>query len=237
MVENIKSDLEYLRKRLQELERIDKKSRNTAEVFQRLLFNLGRNMSGASTPREAAHIILQIAERLFGWDAAYVVFYSEMEDRLYCILLIDTVNEEKTEIPTVITPGEAYDLFMKNLTKEAYLVLRDEDENILTGEKMIPFGDETRLSRSIMYLPIRKGERNIGRLSIQSYSPRAYNRADLEIMQFLADLCSDALERTFTEQKLRQKDLFTAKLSELGRKLSSTVTPRDAAMTILDVAD
>ena len=42
---------------------------------------------------------------------------------------------------------------------------------------------------SLMFVPVRHGERTAGILSIQSYTPGAYTRSDLAILQALADHC------------------------------------------------
>jgi PAS domain S-box-containing protein len=55
-----------------------------------------------------------------------------------------------------------------------------------------------------MFVPARHGERVAGILSIQSYTPRAYDDADLAVLQTLADYCGSTLERLRIEQALRE---------------------------------
>ena len=62
-----------------------------------------------------------------------------------------------------------------------------------------------------MFVPVRHGERTAGILSIQSYTPRAYTRSDLAILQALADHCGGALERLRVEEALRESQ------AQLGR--------------------
>jgi PAS domain S-box-containing protein len=57
------------------------------------------------------------------------------------------------------------------------------------------FGDTARGSASCMYVPIHSGEAIVGVLAIQSYTPRAYSREDLGLLQTLADHCGGALQR------------------------------------------
>jgi GAF domain-containing protein len=65
----------------------------------------------------------------------------------------------------------------------------------------IPFGDKSHHSASIMYVPIRKDEKVLGLLSLQSYTPDAYTREDLSTLEALADHCGGALERIRAEQE------------------------------------
>jgi PAS domain-containing protein len=52
-----------------------------------------------------------------------------------------------------------------------------------------------------MYVPIRKDEKVLGLLSLQSYSPDAYTKEDLSTLEALADHCGGALERIRAEQE------------------------------------
>ena len=55
-----------------------------------------------------------------------------------------------------------------------------------------------------MFVPVRHGDHIAGILSIQSYRAGAYRRADVEILQALADHCGGALERLRVEEALRE---------------------------------
>jgi light-regulated signal transduction histidine kinase (bacteriophytochrome) len=86
------------------------------------------------------------------------------------------------------------------LEQGAQLLLRQAP---FTSE-MIPFGDTSRPSASLMHVPIRRGQNVIGILSIQSYTPNAYDEKALNVLQTLADQCAGALERVRAEENLRQ---------------------------------
>ena len=69
-----------------------------------------------------------------------------------------------------------------------------------------PFGDEERLSASLIYVPIRADDTIVGILSIQSYMQDAYTPADMALLQALADHCGGALERVRAETALRASE-------------------------------
>ncbi|MEY2429383.1 MAG: hypothetical protein QOJ40_2268, partial [Verrucomicrobiota bacterium] len=71
---------------------------------------------------------------------------------------------------------------------------------------LAPFGDKQRASASMMYVPIRSGDRVWGLLSIQSYTPRSYSQDDLSLLQSLADHCGDAFERIKVAEALREAE-------------------------------
>ena len=55
-----------------------------------------------------------------------------------------------------------------------------------------------------MFVPLRHGDRITGILSIQSYTPDAYDEDDLATLQELADHCGGAIERLRIENELRE---------------------------------
>jgi len=213
------------------------RERRFQEWRHQVFSSLEQKLSEVSTPREAAWMILNKAGELFGWDSCYLVFYSEDEGKFYTVLNIDTVEGEKKEYPPLEKTGEMkYPGFIRVLETGPYLILRSAASQI-EDLKLIPFGDVERTSASLMFVPIRKGGRNVGALSIQSYSENAYQSGDLELLEDLADRGSGALDRTFTEQKLHQQELFTRTLSDLGKNIAAATTPKEAGIMVLETAD
>ncbi len=74
------------------------------------------------------------------------------------------------------------------------------------GPEALPFGDTSRPSASLMFVPIRNGTNVIGVLSIHSYTPNAYDQRSLETLQALADHCGGALDRIRTEETMRASE-------------------------------
>ena len=228
-------ELNLLRKRLDQLKRSGKEHRRE-EKIRRVLAELGRKLSAVSNSREAAMVILEVADDLFGWDACYLVIYSPEENTLHSVITMDTIDGERREVSSSLPDPNASRLVMNTMNKGAFLIRRNMESAHHTY-RAVPFGDKSRRSASLMFVPIRKGRRNVGTLSIQSYSPGAYDDDDLALLQVLADHCSGALDRTYAEQKLRQKEMLTEKLSQLGKNLAAATTPKQAATLILDTAD
>lgn len=209
---------------------------NHQETQNAIFASLEKKLSTVSTPNEVALEVIQASDELFGWDASYVVLYEKEEDIFHSVLNFDIIEGERQKVPSLPTEPEKSFFLRLVLSEGAKLILRKfpEDE---TKYKIIPFGDTSRLSRSLMYSPIRKGDKNVGVISIQSYSREAYDNSDLDLFQILADHCSGALDRTFAQDKLRQQELFTNHLSELGKNIAAATTPKEAATMILDTAD
>ena len=187
-----------------------RKARRQAEFRIKTFLDLGQELDPAMTQKEAARIIVNKADQLFGWDACLVDLYDPASKIFRPILYMDTVNGEKTEYSPPASGQTQSPLVQRTVEKGAQLLLREEDHSDDTN--LLPFGDTSRLSASLMYVPIRKGDNKIGVLSIQSYTPHTYTQEDLQILQSLADYCGSALERIRTQEALRESERMLATL-------------------------
>ena len=129
-----------------------------------------------------------------------------------------------------LTPGP---MFARVLREGATLILRPTEE---PTDGLVTFGDTDRRSRSLMFVPIRYGERPTGIISIQSYTADAYDERVARTLQELADHCGGAIERLRIEHELQESReqlarteafalVMTAHLSLDGRWLKVPPTP------------
>ena len=168
------------------------------------LSELGKNIAASNSPREAAGMILDTADQLFGWDAAYVNFYDRDKDEVFDVVSFDIVDGARKEVAPAFTGGNVHHHARYIIDNGAHLILRDEGGDSSKNDDFVCFGDSDRKSRSLMFVPIRKGNVTMGVISIQSYEPGFYNRDDLNMLQLLADHCSGALDRTLAEEELKK---------------------------------
>lgn len=186
-----------------------------AEKRSTAFSSLGQRLILAANPRAAAEIIVAVADDLLGWDACSVDLYSPSENRMYPALHMDIVDGRRADVPISNEDALPTAIGRLTITEGAQLILRDE--NSISDLPLRPFGDQSRLSRSLIFVPIRSNAGTIGVLSIQSYTPKAYDRDDLEILQALADHCSGALERTRVRRELQQSETrFRTVVESLG---------------------
>ncbi len=168
--------------------------------------HLGQQLGAATTAEAAARIIAQVSDDLLGWDAYHLSLYSTEGDLLTSVLSVDVIEGRRTEItePDTIDerPGE---LSRRVITVGGQLILRRGSPEDMAP--LDPFGDDTRLSTSLVYVPIRADNTVVGILSIQSYTQDAYNSDDVALLQSLADHCAGALERVRAEAALRASEV------------------------------
>ncbi|MGI8906432.1 MAG: GAF domain-containing protein [Candidatus Sumerlaeaceae bacterium] len=164
-----------------------------AELRSAAFSSLGYRLSMATTPEEAARIIVDIADDLIGWDACSVYLYDAGDNICTNVLHMDLVDGERVSVLPAMISSPPGALPRRTIEEGPQLILRQEAK---FENDTDPFGDQTRPSASLMFVPLRVGTGVTGILSIQSYALDAYESGDLSLLQALADHCSGALERT-----------------------------------------
>src|SRR6187401_1330856 len=102
--------------------------RSTREILKEEFLNLGHKLSSASSPKEAARIILKAADKLLVWDCGYIYIYSPEEDRAYPVLIMDIEDGRKVEFPSVYAPEPLTPITLKVVKHGAQLKFRSKSD-------------------------------------------------------------------------------------------------------------
>lgn len=167
----------------------------------RAFAELGRQLSATATPAAAAQAILDTADELLRWDAAYLHLYSPDYRYTVPLLLFDVVDGKRTQVFGLYRDVSERD--KRIIQQGAELVSGDVPSS---QPPFTAFGVRSQRTASRLFVPLRKQSKVIGAMSVQSYTKDAYAQRDLKTLQTLADFCSPALERAQTEQSLRQSE-------------------------------
>ena len=178
--------------------------RKRGDIATAALSKLGQSLSSATSPTEAARVIMAVADELLGWDSCFLEINSTDDDKVHRILNMDVVNGQRQEVPPADLKQGRHPMWRKMLEKGPQLVLRGEPLTMTTGARA--FGDLSRPSASLLFIPIRHSDQVVGFLSIQSYTPNAYDEKDLATMQTLADHCGAALARLRAQEALLKSE-------------------------------
>lgn len=196
--------------------------RNQAEHRTAIFADMTRALSGVTSRKAAGEIIVQAAQKLIGWDACFFHRYDMARAQIEDIISYDTLAGKIVEVPIRTSFHQAPPFILEVLRTGPKLLLRSATEQGRT--EMVPFGDTTRLSASLLYVPVREGGRPIGILSIQSYTPNAYDERHLATLQSLADHGAGALERLRAEEVLQQQEKQFRSLIENASDLITVIT-------------
>ncbi len=174
----------------------------TADRTRAACFEVTRRLGPVRTPEEAARIIVGVAQELLGWDSCSFDLYFPDTGQVQAVLSMDSLDGPPADVPHAYTATAPGPMTSRVLREGAQLVLRPHAAGGDDG--LVPFGDTARASRSLMFVPVRHGDRPAGVLSIQSYRAGAFDRDDLATLQELADHCGGAIERLRIEDALRE---------------------------------
>ena len=199
----------------------DVTDRNQAEARARVFAEMARQLSAANTPRAAGEIIMAAAQKILGWDACFLSLYDTARNRIENVVLRDTIGGRVVDVPVPadyeVPSAVALDVLQNGERLISRTPGRDEPAN-LTG-----FGDAARKSASLLFAPICEGRRAVGVLSVQSYTPDAYDAGSLATLRSLAEYCTGTLERLRAEENLRKREAQFRSFIENGSDLITVV--------------
>ena len=215
---------------------LDITERKKAEARTDALARLGMALNLALDPKAAARAVADAAQELCGWDACYVALYNPAANTLSHLLNMDTIQGERRAVEPLLEGRPPTPMLAHVLREGPHLVLRrkaaDESPDTLR------FGDTSRASRSLMFVPIVQDGQASGVLSIQSYTREAYDEEDLKTLQALGAHVSGALLRLHAQAELRRANEElearvagrTAELQKFRDQLEVLVKQRTAAL-------
>jgi len=223
-------EIARLRKRVTELEQ-GEKTLCREERIRKALIHLGKKSSAAINYKQVARLVLKTADELIGWDAGFLIIYSEDEDNIHEKFLINKLNGRRKEV--LLSPDKVIKTsIIKQIFKQgARLISRDTVlKRKISG--LVKLGGIKHQSNFLMFTPIKKGNKNLGVLSIQSHNAKAYNKQDLEILRVLADYCCDMIERTIVQNRLKQSE---EQLRLLTKQIPSLLWTTDKSLRLTSI--
>ena len=176
---------------------------------------LGRRLSAARTPEEAARIIVQAAQDLIGWECCSLDLYLPERDMVQAVLTHRHAGRPAGGRPAGLRRGPAE---------------RDDPQGAARGGAAHPARRRAaaalrrpprlRLQSPVGLADVRAGpsRRTVRPAFSRSRAtpPAAYTRGDLAILQALADHCGGALERLRVEEALRESQAQLSRAEEFS---------------------
>ncbi|MGH2536082.1 MAG: GAF domain-containing protein [Candidatus Promineifilaceae bacterium] len=123
----------------------------------------------------------------------------------------------------VLSSGEP---LLRNLTPAEVEAIRRDQPPTLIGD------DASIVTASLIYVPLRSGQRTHGVMSVQSYRYTAYKPSDMALLTGIANYVAVALDNAQLFQQARIQAEELAILNEMGRRLTSLVDPAAILETV-----
>lgn len=162
----------------------------------KVFIELGRQLAAAHTPQVAAQAIATAAQSLLGFDAALLHLLTPDQQYVLRVLTLDTIAGELRDVSGPYRAESPSPTVLRTLREGPVLIARRAAGD---NPELIPFGASSRASASLVFVPIRTGGEAVGILSIQSYTPDAYQPASVELLQSLADYAGAGFARLRTQ--------------------------------------
>lgn len=167
-----------------------------------VLAQLTKELNDCTTPRAASLLLLETARQLIDWDSSWIQLWNAQQHAFEGLVEFDLFDGKRREVPQKRDERRSLTPIMQRVMREGpVLVLRESETDQIEGFRLV--GNQRR-SLSMMYVPIRHGERFVGALSIQSYRKQAYDEAALKLLQLLSSHCAGALARIQTTEALQE---------------------------------
>lgn len=184
----------------------------TGHERTKVLAQLTKELNDCTTPRAASLLILETARQLIDWECSWIQLWNEQLQAFEGLVEFDLFDDDCREVPQDPNERRSVSPIMRRVMQEGpQLVLRTSETDQTEGFRFV--GNQRR-SLSMMYVPIRHGEKLVGVLSIQSYQKRAYDQTALELLQLLASHCAGALARIQTAEALQEGERRYRRLLE-----------------------
>jgi PAS domain S-box-containing protein len=205
-----------------------------AEHGERRMTERLRAVAAAASSVIGAHTLIELidalriaADGIFTSDVLSVALYDEATDTLELLpYLEEGLTAEPVVVPVAGSPVES--------------VIRD-GRPLLARTAADPGAERTvpaagRTPQSAMRLPLRRGQRVLGVLSIFSFTPEQYDRGDLSAAEMLAGLTTAALlnirfiaEVRAAEGARRASEQFLTLLQQVTAAANESVSFEEAA--------
>jgi PAS domain S-box-containing protein len=198
-----------------------KRAEQERESLQRIV----QRLSGPLSVRDVGRLIAAESRGLFRHDAFLFSMLDESETSVHGIYAEDTAPgaaEPEEVLIDATLPRNAFAPGSPSLAGQPTLINRDQDPP--SGDTL-RFGFQERASRSLMYVPIRWEGRQIGVLSVQSYTPGRYDAKALQLLEAFATECGGVLARLRTQQALAESEQRYRTLAETASVGIWHITP------------
>jgi PAS domain S-box-containing protein len=193
-----------------------------------ILHQASQELARASQDPEQVYVAThKAATQLMVADTFVITLYDEIKKEIQGVYLIDLGERHSNNVLKV---GQG--ISGKVITSGKSILIQDFNKT-KNGIKPYLFGSRG-MTRSVLAVPMRSGERIIGMISAQSYRPNIYTIDDAVLLEMLAAHAGAALEnaRLFEETRKRlteQELLYQASLSTIQIQSVKDVAQRIVA--------
>ena len=165
-------------------------------------------------------------------EKVYQQIQKALSADLFFVNLLDAQNERVT-FPFMMDTGQRWEQKPKPLTDMegsfTYETIRTRQPLLINQWSASPendesnppiIGDDTKITKSLMFAPLLSGQEMLGAISAQSYKANAYTEEDLNLLSGIANQVAVSIKNTRLLEETKQNEGYLSTLNELGRVVS-----------------
>jgi len=192
-----------------------------AEQERESLHQLVQRLFQASNLRDCSLILADELYRVFQYDSYSLDLIDHEKQMLIGIYNSDTFEAEQRPQETATRSHHLAEVKNQNVLKgEPLLINRLHSPE---QSEYNAFGNEARLSLSLMFVPIRHENQTMGIISVQSYRLNKFQKAHLDLLQIFADQAGGAILRLQAVSALVKSEENNRRLATLVEQTSESI--------------
>jgi GAF domain-containing protein/HAMP domain-containing protein len=168
-------------------------------------------------------------KRVISLDAYIIALYDEARQTIHLPLVIDEGKEYTDDEESPLNPHSLTGKVL--LGGKPILQLLTESEYLSGVEQTNMLGNTSKISASLMYLPLRVAQKIIGVLSIQSYTLNAYTQDQVTLVENIANQLSIAIQNARLFEEANRRAERERIISEITSKIGSSVRTENILKT------
>jgi phosphoserine phosphatase RsbU/P len=165
-----------------------------------VLYNVSLACRGRTTARAIFEAVQAELEAIFHPDACYIALCDTRQPGIFRAALI--VDEGAVEYSENTPHGALTGVLVRDRVPLLFEDLVAERASLGVSPEL--FGNVQKPSRAWAGVPLLLGEDALGVISVQSYTPGAYDQGDLELLQRIGNVIAVALENANLVQQQRE---------------------------------
>lgn len=192
----------------------------------RVLLDVGRTLTGTRSLEELYRAIYLETSRVLEADGFYISLYDPSTDEATIVFFADRGQERRVEV--------SYRGSESSVIRQARPVR--VDDRLEKRSLMLLGDDEQEVTRSAISAPLRWKDQVLGAISTQSYHAAAFNDADVELLQGVADMAAVAIENARYLELLQRRRSEAQQIEEIGKALAASLDPEEVLAKVIDSA-
>jgi PAS domain S-box-containing protein len=198
------------------------------------LNEIGRSISSLQDLNGVLESAYRLLKNVLNLDAFYIALYNPESKCAWFPIMVDGGKIWQEDSDVLIPDSQ---LAKTILGSQAYLVNRSKEEiaqRQAHPQTQYALGEQSKVSASIMMVPLQFAGKTLGAMSTQSYQLNAYTSDDLELLSGVANQVTIAIEnaRLYTElqKELAERNRAEAEVRNLNADLEARVRQRTAEL-------